>query len=337
MPPLPDPAVLVLPALAVAAGVDLYLTLFLLGAAGATALWPPLPGALGDLASPGVLAVTGVFYLAELTADRSFGSALVWNTLHAAIRPLAGALLALLVLDGHGPGVQLGGALGVAVVASAAHAVATGGSLLLRLDAAPPVRPGLAAVAEDVAVLGLVALALDRPAWSAGATGLLLVGALPLAGSQLRAFVFSLRTAAGRLRRILVGGAWTRPGRFPRWLRRALAGETMAPGGLRGAPGAALRLPGRPRLVLGWLVVRGDTPVFVHGPSREARLDLGEAVPTSLEESGFLRTVTLGPPKDAGGEPPRLLLPRDGPSAATLRAELGLAGGAGGTPPAVAG
>ncbi len=332
MPPLPDPAVLVLPALAVAAGVDLYLTLFLLGAAGATALWPPLPGALGDLASPGVLGVTGAFYLAELAADRSFGSGLVWNVLHAAIRPLAGALLALLALDGHGPGIQVAGALGTALVASAAHAVATGGSLLLRLDAAPPLRPGLASAAEDVGVLALVALALDRPGWSAAAAGVLTLGAIPLAGSQLRAFLFSLHTAAGRLRRILIGGAWTRPERFPRWLREELADEVMAPGGLRGARAAALRLPGRPRLVRGWLVVRGGAPAFVHGPGPGGRVDLGEGTPTSLSEDGFLRTVTLAVPGAGSGEPPRLLLPRDGPSAATLRAELGLGAEADGTP-----
>ena len=54
---------LVLPALGLAAGVDLYLTLLLLGLAPAAGFWPALPGSLGDLASPGVLLLTGSFNL----------------------------------------------------------------------------------------------------------------------------------------------------------------------------------------------------------------------------------------------------------------------------------
>lgn len=322
-------AALALPALAVGAGMDLYLALLLLGAAPALGFWDVLPGALGDLASPGVLLLTGVFYLAEFAADRGFATSLVWNALHAIIRPVAGALLALLVLDGGPFWVQAAGAVVAAGLASAAHAVSTGGSLLLRLDRGAPVRPVLASLLEDVAVVGLLVLALDRPVWSAGVAGLLVVAALPLAGSQLRAFAFSLRLAVGRARRLLTGGGWTHPDDFPRWLRTALAHESTAPGGLRGTPGAGVRLPGRPRLLLGWMVVRGETPLFVHGRDRTARVDLGDLRPRSLEEGGFLRWAELSPRADGDEAPPSgpqslLLLPRDGPSVETLRSEFRL-------------
>ena len=329
MPPFPDAAILILPAVALAAGVDLYLTLLFLSAAPVMAFWPELPGSLADLASPGVILVTGVFYLAELAADRTFATSLVWNGLHTIIRPVAGALLALLILAGKPPGLLAGGALLSAVLASGGHAVATGGSLLLRLERTAPVRPLLASLLEDVGVLGLLVLAMDRPAWSAVLGGVLVAGALPLAGSQLRAFVLAVRLAVARLRSLLAGGAWTRPGDFPRWLRETLAHDATVPGGLRGTPAAGLRLPGRPRLVLGWVVVRGQTPLFVHGRRPGDTLDLGELQPRSLEEEGFLRSAALSPSKPdgaAGGAGPDslLLLPRDGPSVETLRSEFRL-------------
>ena len=57
------PEILILPPLAIAAGIDLYLTLLLIVAAPTLGLWPELPGALGDLDSPSVLITVGVFYL----------------------------------------------------------------------------------------------------------------------------------------------------------------------------------------------------------------------------------------------------------------------------------
>ena len=68
---------LALPPLAVAAGVDLYLTLLFLAAAPTTGLWEtPLPGALGDLDPPGVLVMVGAFYILEFAAERAPPSAL---------------------------------------------------------------------------------------------------------------------------------------------------------------------------------------------------------------------------------------------------------------------
>ncbi|HKJ00898.1 MAG TPA: DUF4126 family protein, partial [Longimicrobiales bacterium] len=119
------PELLVLPPLALAAGVDLYLTLFFLGAAPATGLWENLPGALGELHAPGVLLMVGSFYVAELAAEGWPSAALFWNAFHAIIRPLAGALLALLLLDGQPVAVQASGAAAAGLIASAAHASRT--------------------------------------------------------------------------------------------------------------------------------------------------------------------------------------------------------------------
>lgn len=333
------PELLPLPVLALAAGLDLYLTLLFLGIAPALGLWPPLPGALADLASPGVLLLAGAFYLAELAAERAFTPALVWNGLHAIIRPLAGLLLALLLLDGSSAGLLVGGAVASAGLASSAHAVATGGLLLLRLERAPAARPLFASLLEDAAVVGLLSLSLDRPAWAAALAVTATLAGLPLAGSQLRAFRFSVRLVLGRARGLLTGGGWTPREELPGWLREMMDGDAAVPHRLRGTPAAALRLPGRPRLVRGWLVVRGDRRLFVHGATPGAWLDLEEHPPRALRDEGFLRLAELAATPSPGDPPgadegssasrPVLLLTRDGPSLGLLREELGADSGGG--------
>ena len=116
------PEILVLTTLAVAAGVDLYLTLLLIGAAPTLGLWPlPLPGALGDLDSPSVLVTVWTFYLLEFAAERFPPAALAWSAFYAIIRPVSGALLAFLVLDGQPLILILIGAVVSAALASDAH------------------------------------------------------------------------------------------------------------------------------------------------------------------------------------------------------------------------
>ncbi|MBE0617930.1 MAG: DUF4126 family protein, partial [Proteobacteria bacterium] len=160
--PVP-PELLVLVPLALAAGVDLYLTLLFLGAAPALHWWDALPGALGDLNSTGVLVMVGTFYLLELLAELLPSAALFWNAFHAIIRPVAGALLALLLLDGQPLSVVIPGTLLAAVLASAAHATRTGGGVLFWLDSRHVPNRFLVALLEDAAVLGTVVLLLDFP------------------------------------------------------------------------------------------------------------------------------------------------------------------------------
>jgi hypothetical protein len=313
------PELLVLPPLALAAGVDLYLTLLVLGAAPGSGWWETMPGALGDLGAPGVVLIVGSFYLLEFLAEAWPSGALFWNAFHAIIRPLAGALLALLLLDGQSASVVVPGAVLAGLLASAAHAARTGGGVLLWLDSARHPSRVLVALLEDVSVLGMVVLTLDAPrAALAVAFGVILI-TLRLAGSQVRAFAFAVRLVWARVWRSLGQPRWDDPERFPGWVRDALAGDPMAPGGgLRGSMAGGHRLPRTPRFVVGWVVVRGDTPLFVY-PRRGApgTVDLGPMRASRVTESAFFRRVELlGPP------PANLYFGLDGPGAESLRAEF---------------
>lgn len=319
--PLPEVSVafLALAPLALAAGVDLYLTLLFLGAAPALGWWDTLPGALGDLNSTGVLIMVGAFYILEILAEIYPSTALFWNAFHAIIRPLAGALLALLLLDGHPLGTVIPGALLAGVLSSAAHATRTGGGVLFWLDSRRVPRRGLVTALEDAAVLGMVVLVLDRPLWGLGAAVAVALVAIRVVGSPVRAFAFAVGLVWARVWLTLGHPRWTDPEDFPAWVRDALEGDVMAPGGgLRGSPAAGHRLPGAPRFATGWVVVRGDTPLFVYRRwARTLRVALGALRARDVAESAFFRRVELG-----GAASPNLYFRLDGPAPESLRAEF---------------
>jgi hypothetical protein len=312
-------AFVVLPPLALAAGVDLYLTLLFLGAAPALGWWDVMPGALGDLSSPGVLIMVGTFYAFELLSEFFPSAALFWNAFHAIIRPVAGALLALLLLDGHPIDVTSVGALLAGLLASAAHATRAGGGVLFWLDARKVPNRLLVALLEDASVLGMVVLLMDRPWWALALSVFVAVASARFVGSQVRAFVFAVELVWARVWLTLGQPRWTDPEDFPSWVRDALKGDIMAPGGgLRGSPVGGHRLPGAPRFSIGWVVVRGDTPLFVYRRrARTARVGLGVLSARKVVQSPFFRRVELG-----GAGAANLYFRLDGPGQESLRAEF---------------
>jgi len=317
-----SPVLLVVAPLAVAAGLDLYLTLLLLGASPTIGLWEhPLPGALGDLDSPGVLLVVGTMYLLEFMAERYAPAALVWNMFHAVIRPVSGALLALLILDGQPLGIVVAGCVASAALASIAHAIRSGWAVIRWLGVGSSPGVLLVSLLEDAIVLGLVALCLDAPAWALGATAVLMVAASTHAGSSVRAFWFAASLAAGRVFQTFRRRRWRGPDELPPWVRAVLEDDdVLAPGGaLRGSPVGSYRLRG-PRFIRGWVLVRGGAPVFVsryRGKIDTATLDvLG---PDAVHERAFFHRVDV---RSGTGTPGCVFFSLDGPSAASLRAEF---------------
>lgn len=321
MAELPTELLILLP-LALAAGVDLYLTLLVLGAAPTTPWWSgPLPGALADLDSLGVLIMVGSFYLLEFIAERTPPVALAWNTFHAVIRPVAGILLGLLLLDGQPTAVHVGGALLAGGVASLAHAARSGRAIMRWLDSASARQGLLVSLFEDALVLGTITLALDRPLWALyGSLAALLLVSLG-AASDVRAFFFAVRLAIDVLFESLGQHRWRGSEELPAWVREALEGDILAPGGgLRGSPVGAHGLPGAPRFATGWIVIRGGSPVFVfRWRSALGRIDLGSLRADDVVEASLFRRVKL---QTAAGTASYIFFGLSGPSREALRAEF---------------
>jgi hypothetical protein len=314
--------------LALAAGIDLYLTLLVVGAAPGTSWWDLRhPGALGDLDAPAILIVVGLIYLIEFTAERRPASLLVWNAIHALIRPVSGALLGVLLLHGQPPALVFAGGIAAGCVAALAHAVRTGGAILRWLDPARDPDPLLVSMLEDTLVLGLVSVALDAPEAGLAASFVVAWIGSRHAGSRVRAFVFAVRLAGALVFQRIRRRSWTPTEALPSWVRSSLEDDVMAPGGgLRGARAAVLRMRGLPWLATGWVVIRGDDPAFVRAPRGRSgtRHELGHLRAVEIEDHDFFRRLDL---RDEEDRPVRFFFFVNGPSASALAAEFGLRAG----------
>jgi hypothetical protein len=316
------PELLALAPLSIAVGLDLYLTLLFLGAVPTTGVWPsPLPGTLNDLDSVGVLVMVGAFYILEFAAERFPLLGLAWNSIHAIIRPLSSALLALLLLDGLPTWLIAVGAVLAAGIASIVHAVRTGSSVLRWMGAGPAVSPLLVSLAEDVAVLALASLALDLPGAAFVLSAFVLVAGARLAPSLLRAFRFGMRLALERVATPTSTRRWRSHDELPRWLRTFLEDEHALPPGptLRGAPAGAWGVSTRRRFHRGWLVIRQGAPTFVRrGREGILETELTDTPGGSITDRALFRRV------DLGGSPGTrfVLVGSSGPSSESLRAEF---------------
>ena len=307
--------------LAFAAGLDLYLTLLLLGVASRVGWGGELPGNLAELGAGLMLSMAAFFYLLEFLAERTAPVSLFWNAAHSLIRLLGAALLVGLAFPEASWGILLTGGTTAVALAAVAHGARFGTRQLLRLAAARPPSFLLVSLGEDAVVLALVALALDFPAAGAGTTLALVVFALTLGRPALRASLFGLRLAMGVWASLLSPRGWRTPAHFPPWLRLAGQGDHLSPGGtLRGAPAGGWRVPGSGPFRNGWIVITGSGAFFVYRRLRQAHSIAltGARVRRVVERTAF-RRVEL---QDSADRPFALLLPRDGPATDMLRAEF---------------
>jgi hypothetical protein len=154
-------------------GVSLYTTVAFTGLAGRLG-WVTLPAGLQVLESSWVIGVALLLTGVEVAASLVPGIATAWEALHAAIRPVAAAGLAVLATWGANPALVvvaglLGGSLG---------ALTTVSKLKLRtaIDASPePVSNAVATGAELSTVAGMAWLVWSHPWLALGIAVLLLV------------------------------------------------------------------------------------------------------------------------------------------------------------------
>ena len=157
-----------------ASGVNAYLVVLVLGIADRVGDLAEVPDVLGRL---DVLAVAGFLYAMEFVADKIPVVDSTWDVVSTATRPTAGAVIGVLLageassLDQAVLGVVGGG------TALLSHLVKAGSRLAIN-SSPEPVTNVVASVAEDVAVLGVVVLALENPRLAAGVAGVLLAAGL---------------------------------------------------------------------------------------------------------------------------------------------------------------
>ena len=159
------------------AGWRLYLVTFVTGLAMHLG-WIALPANLYQLDILGnwwVIGTAGVATLAEFFADKVQFVDSAWDSVHAFIRPLGGALLALAIVDSNNTAWQvvsflLGG--GAAFIAHTGKA-----SARALVNASPEPYSNIAvSTGEDIVTSGLMAMAIANPVLAAIIAGFIVLG-----------------------------------------------------------------------------------------------------------------------------------------------------------------
>ncbi len=126
----------ILPLIGWASGVDLYLTVALVGIGG-RAGWLSLPQGLDGLKNPLVIGLAVILYAIEFVADKIPYVDSLWDSFHTFIRPTAAGLMGYMAGTQNGPVVQSVLALLTGTIALDLHAVKASSRLLINTSPEP--------------------------------------------------------------------------------------------------------------------------------------------------------------------------------------------------------
>jgi hypothetical protein len=156
-----------------ASGLRLYAVLFITGAAGYLG-WVDLPPALATLSHPLVLAASGFMCFVEFFADKIPGVDSLWDLVHTLIRIPAGAALAASVFGDSSSSAMLAAAIFGGTLAAGSHFTKASSRALINTSP-EPFSNWSASLTEDVAVGGLLWLAIAHPLAAAIVIALLIL------------------------------------------------------------------------------------------------------------------------------------------------------------------
>ena len=248
---------------AFAAGLNLYLTVAIIGITSRLGWIPALPPGLQGLENAIVIASAILLYLIEFVVDKIPHVDSIWDALHTVIRPIGAAMLTALALTSAPLAIQIGAAVLAGIVALASHSTKAG--LRLVLNKSPSrVRNAALSAFEDVcaAALAVVALRFPVAALALGAGAALF---LFLLGPRLwRALALGARALSARMRSFFGSRGWHPTTELPPRLRALVPPLPLGQGEPRALRAAILGLPGIAAYRTGWIVFSYDQTAFLY-------------------------------------------------------------------------
>lgn len=275
---------------AFACGLNLYVTLAIVGLASRFGWIERLPPALVGLEQWLLIGAALALFLVEFVAASIPLVDSFWEAVHTVIRPLAALCLALVGLEGVPWAIRVPAALAAAAIALAAHATKVGLRfvILTRRHARLAVT-----VVADLGAAGFALLALAQPNIALPVVLAILALHALLAPAIWRAAVFGGRAVRARIRGFFRGTDWRAPGEVPSPLRRLLDPQIEGLPPARTAP-AALSMPRLGRWRNGWLVFdRGQASFVYRHRFRPRRIELRRPAETSIENGLLTDRITL--------------------------------------------
>jgi hypothetical protein len=168
-----------------AAGLNLYATVAILGLASRFD-WVSLPPQFKVFDNDIVIGLALVLYVVEFIADKVPWFDSLWDAVHTVIRPIGGAVIAVVTLGDASPTMEGLVALLGGTLAAGSHFTKAGTRAVA--NASPePFSNWILSLAEDVFVVGLGVLALKYPAATAVVVTVLFILILMFAGWIVRA------------------------------------------------------------------------------------------------------------------------------------------------------
>jgi hypothetical protein len=315
---------------AFACGLNLYVTIAVLGIASRLGWITNLPPGMLGLEHGLVIGSAVVLYFVEFAVDRVPLIDHAWEAVHTLIRPTAAGLLAWLALQGAPIYLQLGAAAAAAGIALAAHGAKAGLRLIVSTRASEAQRRSLLRTVlsrfEDLAAVGIAIAALLYPDIAIGvmaaSSALLLLG-----GPRLwRASILGVLAVIARTRGFFNGRGWRSRDQLPRSFRAAIPDEPLGRSPARAASAAVCGLPGVGEYRNGWLVFTCDGPRFLYRsffrtraaqlpPAATIQLRRG-LVTDALDVQGTANGRKTGPARFT------IFLLKDGPSPRVTVSEL---------------
>ena len=148
-------------AFAFAAGINLYASVAILGLA-ARFGWVHLPPQFDIFNNDWVIGAALVMYVVEFVADKVPWVDSMWDSVHTAIRPVGGAIIAMTAIGDASPAVEGLAALLGGTLAAGTHLTKAGTRAVANTSPEPFSNWALS-FGEDVFVIGLAWLALQYP------------------------------------------------------------------------------------------------------------------------------------------------------------------------------
>jgi len=171
-------------AFSLAAGVNLYATVAMLGLA-ARFDFVSLPPQFALFDNTWIIAGALILYAVEFVADKVPWVDTLWDTIHTVVRPLGGALVAVTTLGEAAPWMQALVALTGGTLAAGGHFTKAGTRAAVNVSP-EPFSNWLFSLLEDVFVVGLGLLALKFPLAALAVTGVCVVVIVLLARKLIR-------------------------------------------------------------------------------------------------------------------------------------------------------
>ncbi len=144
-----------------ASGINLYAAIVTLGLGGSMG-YIQLPSDLLILQDPMVMGAAGLMYFMEFFIDKTPGVDSSWDVLHTFIRIPAGAVLAAGAVGEVAPALEIAAAILGGSMAATSHATKASSRLLINTSP-EPFTNWSASIAEDIAVIGGLWVALNHP------------------------------------------------------------------------------------------------------------------------------------------------------------------------------